>query len=121
MPWFVKLEEGVVDRSRFDNHLHAHLAWIQRLEQLGHRPSTGYWGERKGMNLAGAGGMLLFVARDRAEAEAIVLGDPLIQTGCVRWVLHEWRIVAGELRGDAPPTGPGAESTTGGATCGPEP
>jgi len=121
MPWFVKLEEGVVDRSRFDTHLHAHLAWIQRLEQLGHRPSTGYWGERKGMNRAGAGGMLLFVARDRAEAEAIVLGDPLIQTGCVRWVLHEWRIVAGELRGDPPPTGPATESTTGGATCGPEP
>jgi uncharacterized protein YciI len=109
MPWFVKLEEGVVDRGRFDAHLQAHLVWVRHLESRGHRPSTGYWGERKGMNGAGAGGMLLFLARDRAEAEAIVAGDPLIQMGCVRWVLHEWRIVAGELR---------AEPS---ATCGPGP
>ena len=29
------------------------------------------------------------------RAEAVVQGDPLIQHGCVRWTLHEWRLVFG--------------------------
>jgi uncharacterized protein YciI len=113
MPWFVKLEQGVVDRAGFDAHLPAHLAWVSQLERLGHQPSTGYWRESKGMNGGGAGGMLLFQAGDRAEAEAIVARDPLIQAGCVSWVLHEWKVVAGALRPEAPPPltcGPGPKS-----------
>ncbi len=98
MPWFVKLEEGVVERERFDAHLGAHLGWVAELERRGHRPSTGYWRERKGMTGAGAGGMLLFQAGDRDEAEALVRADPLVRAGCVRWTLHEWAVVAGELR-----------------------
>lgn len=93
----MKLEEGVVDKERFDAHLHDHLAWLAELQRRGHRPTTGYWGDRKGMNGAGAGGMLLFLARDRSEAEAIVQDDPLVRSGCVRWILHEWCVVAGEL------------------------
>ncbi|APD48483.1 hypothetical protein KQ302_09215 [Synechococcus sp. CS-602] len=103
MPWFVKLEEGVVDRARFDRFLPDHLTWVRELERLGHHPSTGYWRESLGRNGSGAGGMLLFQAHDFAEAEAIVRGDPLIASGCVSWILHEWRVVAGELgRGRTP-------------------
>lgn len=102
MPWFVKLEEGVVERARFDRFLPDHLAWVRELERRGHQPSTGYWRESIGRNGSGAGGMLLFQARDLAEAEAIVLSDPLIQSGCVSWIVHEWRVVAGELAGRRP-------------------
>ena len=95
MPWFVKQEEGTVDRRQFDKHLQAHLAWVQELQARGHCPSTGYWQECKGK--PGAGGMLLFQASCWEEAEAIVRSDPLIQTGAVRWILHEWHVVAGNL------------------------
>ena len=91
MPWFVKLEEGVVDKPRFDAVVPAHRRWLASLEAAGHRPSSGYWGDRVG--LEGAGGMMLFEAADWAEAEALVRGDPLIAEGCVRWSLHDWRLV----------------------------
>lgn len=93
MPWFVKLEEGIVEKAAFDAVVPAHLAWLRTLEAAGHQPSSGYWGDRKGQNGHGAGGMLLFQAASMAEAEALVQGDPLIQHGCVRWTLHEWRLV----------------------------
>ena len=93
MPWFVKLEEGLVDKARFDQVVPAHLAWLARLRQQGHRPSSGYWADRVGRTGDGAGGMLLFEAADWAEAEALVRSDPLIEQGCVSWTLHEWRPV----------------------------
>ncbi|MCP9885150.1 hypothetical protein KBY97_08430 [Synechococcus sp. ATX 2A4] len=95
MRWFVKLEEGTVGRHQFDQHLNAHLAWVEDLKARGHCPTTGYWHECKGQ--AGAGGMLLFKATGWEEAETIVRSDPLIQAGSVRWILHEWRVVAGSL------------------------
>ncbi len=95
MPWFVKLEEGIVDKASFDAVVPEHLAWLGTLEAAGHQPSSGYWADRKGQNGHGAGGMLLFQAASMAEAEALVHGDPLIQRGCVRWTLHEWRLVFG--------------------------
>jgi uncharacterized protein YciI len=94
MPWFVKLEEGCVDRARFDAVVPAHLAWLETLKRSRHRPSSGYWADRQG--LEGAGGMLLFEARDRCEAEALVRQDPLIREGCVHWTLHEWRLVVAD-------------------------
>ena len=48
---------------------------------------TGYWAER-------GGGMLVFEANSMAEAQAIVNQDPLVKNHCVKYVLHEWRIVA---------------------------
>jgi len=91
MPWFVKLEEGVVDKARFDAVVPQHLAWLAELERAGHRPSSGYWADRVGTD--GAGGMLLFEAADWAAAEALVRGDPLIAQQCVRWTLHAWQLV----------------------------
>ncbi|WP_255108444.1 YciI family protein [Synechococcus sp. RedBA-s] len=102
LPWFVKLEQGQVDRAHFDAHLRDHLDWVADLQRRGHQASSGYWRERKGMNGDGAGGMLLFQARDWQEAEAIVLSDPLVRSGCVSWVMHEWRVVAGVMQEVAP-------------------
>lgn len=94
-PWFVKLEEGVVEKAIFDAVVPEHLAWLRALEAAGHHPMSGYWGDRQGLNGQGAGGMLLFQASSLAEAEALVRQDPLIRQGCVRWTLHEWRLVFG--------------------------
>jgi uncharacterized protein YciI len=48
---------------------------------------TGYWAQR-------GGGMMLFEASSMDEAEAIVAGDPLVENGCVKYKLYEWKIVA---------------------------
>lgn len=86
MSWFVKIEEGIVDKSTFDKHVPAHKTYVQDLIVKGHEARTGYWAER-------GGGMLLFKADSMDEAKAIVAQDPLVKNNCVKYQLHEWRIV----------------------------
>jgi uncharacterized protein YciI len=90
MPWFVKIETGIVDKAAFDRHVPAHLAYVKDLNKNGHQAQSGYWAER-------GGGMLLFAAESIAVARAIVAADPLIVNGCVKYELHEWRLVAGNI------------------------
>jgi uncharacterized protein YciI len=86
MPWFVKIESGVVDKSTFDKHVPAHKAYVQGLISQGHQARSGYWAHR-------GGGMMLFESASMAEAQAIVQSDPLVQNGCVSYEIYEWRIV----------------------------
>jgi uncharacterized protein YciI len=87
MPWFVKIEEGIVDRTTFDRHVPAHKAYVRDLIAKGHRAQSGYWAKF-------GGGMMIFEAASLEEAQAIVDRDPLVANGCVKYILHEWRIVA---------------------------
>ncbi|MGC1307488.1 MAG: YciI family protein [Phormidesmis sp.] len=87
MVWFVKIERGIVDKSRFDQFVAAHVAYVNSLIKNGHQARSGYWAER-------GGGMLIFQADCLAEAKAIVEADPLIANNCVHYELHEWCIVA---------------------------
>lgn len=86
MPWFVKIESGIVDKATFDQHVPAHKAYVQSLIAKGHRARSGYWAQR-------GGGMLLFEAASLDEAQAIVKSDPLVKNGCVNYQVYEWRIV----------------------------
>jgi uncharacterized protein YciI len=86
MPWFAKIEEGIVDKAVFDQYVPAHKEFVQRLIAKGHHARTGYWGCR-------GGGMLLFQAASMDEAQAIVAQDPLVENGCVHYKLYEWCIV----------------------------
>ena len=86
MPWFVKIERGVVDKAIFDQHVPAHKVYVQELIAKGHQARTGYWADF-------GGGMLLFEAASMDEAQAIVAQDPLIANNCVTYVLHEWKII----------------------------
>ena len=86
MPIFVKIEEGIVDKATFDQYVPAHQEYVRQLIIKGHKARTGYWAEL-------GGGMLLFEASSLEEAKAIVAQDPLIQNNCVKYKLHEWRIV----------------------------
>lgn len=86
MPWFVKIEEGIVDKATFDRHVPAHKQYVQGLIAAGHQAKTGYWSGY-------GGGMLLFQASSMAEAAAIVNQDPLVVHQCVRYNLYEWKIV----------------------------
>ena len=86
MPWFVKIEEGKIDKSTFDQYIPAHKAYVQELIAQGHKAKTGYWAQL-------GGGMMVFEAASMDEAKAIVAGDPLVKNGCVNYQLYEWRIV----------------------------
>ncbi|MBW4618990.1 MAG: YciI family protein [Cyanosarcina radialis HA8281-LM2] len=86
MPWFVKIEEGIVDRTNFDRHVSAHKAYVRDLIDRGHRARSGYWAEF-------GGGMMIFEAASLTEAQEIIDRDPLIANGCVKYILREWRIV----------------------------
>ncbi|WP_414545227.1 YciI family protein [Nostoc sp. CCY0012] len=86
MPWFVKIEAGKVDKPIFDQYVPAHKAYVEDLIAKGYKARTGYWAEDRG-------GMLLFEAASRDEAEAIVALDPLVQNNCVSYQLYEWKIV----------------------------
>lgn len=86
MPWFVKIERGIVDKPRFDQFVPAHKHYVQRLIAQGHLATTGYWGDY-------GGGMLLFQADSLAAAQAIAAADPLVVNNCVAYEVHEWRIV----------------------------
>ncbi|PSF39455.1 hypothetical protein C7H19_01315 [Aphanothece hegewaldii CCALA 016] len=86
MPWFVKIEKGIVDKNTFDQYVQPHKAYVHELIAKGHQAKTGYWKEL-------GGGMLLFKAQSLEEAKNIVEQDPLIQNNCVKYELHEWQIV----------------------------
>ncbi|WP_013322856.1 YciI family protein [Gloeothece verrucosa] len=86
MPWFVKIERGIVEKKTFDQYVPAHKAYVKNLIDKGHKAKTGYWGEL-------GGGMLLFEANSLEEAQKIVKHDPLIENKCVEYEIHEWRIV----------------------------
>lgn len=86
MAWFVKIEKGIVNKKIFDQYIPAHRRYVRQLIQAGHQAKTGYWAEL-------GGGMLLFQANSREEAERIVSQDPLIQNNCVEYELHQWVLV----------------------------
>ncbi len=86
MPWFVKIEKGIVDKAIFDRYVPAHKAYVQGLIQQGHEAKTGYWKEK-------GGGMLLFTANSLEAAKMIVSQDPLVINHCVEYELHQWCIV----------------------------
>ena len=86
MPWFAKIETGIVEKSIFDRYVPAHKAYVRDLIEKGHQARSGYW-ERRG------GGMLLFQADSMEEAQAIVSRDPLVSNGCVEYELYRWCIV----------------------------
>ncbi|MDM9382896.1 YciI family protein [Chlorogloeopsis sp. ULAP01] len=86
MPTFVKIEEGKVDKSIFDQYIAAHKAYIKELIAKGHKAKSGYWSEL-------GGGMMIFEAASMDEAKAIVARDPLVKNDCVNYKLYEWKIV----------------------------
>jgi uncharacterized protein YciI len=90
MPWFVKIEQGIVDKATFDQHVPAHQQYVQHLNEQGFCAQTGYWQDNPG-------GMLIFSAPNWATAQEIVNQDPLVMHQCVRYELHQWIPVQGEL------------------------
>lgn len=86
MPWFVKIEQGIVEKSIFDQYVPAHRAYVRDLIAKGHKAKTGYWARR-------GGGMLLFEAESMDQAREIVSQDPLVVNGCVSYEIYQWCVV----------------------------
>lgn len=62
----------------------AHTAYLDDLKLAGKLEMTGPFADK-------TGGAYLLLARDRAEAEALVAADPLTVSGFSRMTLHEWQ------------------------------
>ncbi|BAQ60209.1 hypothetical protein GM3708_615 [Geminocystis sp. NIES-3708] len=86
MLWFVKIEKGIVSKENFDQYVDDHIAYVKQLITNGHEAKTGYWAEL-------GGGMMIFKANSRDEAESIIRNDPLVKNNCVEYELHQWQIV----------------------------
>ncbi|MDB9512398.1 YciI family protein [Kamptonema animale CS-326] len=86
MPWFVKIEKGIVEKSIFDQYVPAHRAYVRELIAKGYKAKTGYWYRR-------GGGMLLFEAQSMEDAIAIAAKDPLVVNGCVTYEVYQWCVV----------------------------
>jgi uncharacterized protein YciI len=89
MPWFVKIEEGIVDKATFDQYVPAHKSFVKDLICQGRHARTGYWAQK-------GGGMLMFEAQSMDEAQQIIARDPLVIHQCVNYRLYEWHVVVGE-------------------------
>lgn len=87
MPWFAKIETGIVEKAIFDQYVPAHIQYVKDLITKGHQARSGYWARR-------GGGMLIFEAADLEEAQALVAEDPLVKNGCVSYELYQWCLVA---------------------------
>ena len=95
MPWFIKHETITVPPQQMAPHLDAHRAWVHQLRQRGVRISSGYLVDGEGR--PGGGGLLLLEAADHASAESLLLQDPMVSSGLVRWTLHRWVAAVGDL------------------------
>jgi hypothetical protein len=51
MPWFVKIERGIVEKATFDQYVPAHMDYVKDLIAKGHQAQTGYWAERGRRNV----------------------------------------------------------------------
>ena len=95
MPWFIKRETIRGEANGVRTQLEAHRAWVMDLRARGVRISSGYLVDGEGK--PGGGGLLLLEATDHASAEALILEDPMVSSGCVDWSLHRWVSAVGEL------------------------
>ena len=95
MPWFVKQETFLRPYAAMKLHLQAHRAWVEQLRGAGVVLSSGYLVDGAGQ--PGGGGLLLVQAGSYAEAETLVLQDPMVCSGGVDWRLQEWRPSVGDL------------------------
>ncbi len=63
MPWFVKIEKGIVNKAIFDQFVPQHKEYVKQLIEKGYQAKTGYWHEL-------GGGMLLFHAEKLKEMKS---------------------------------------------------
>jgi uncharacterized protein YciI len=96
VPWFIKRETFLRPYAELRPHLEAHRAWVQELREQGVKISSGYLVDGEGR--PGGGGVLLLEAEDFADAERLILQDPMVRSGLVEWTLHQWISAVGDLK-----------------------
>lgn len=93
--WFVKTEQFCKPFPQVKPHLEAHRAWVAVLREEGYCITSGYRVDSEGK--PGGGGLMFLAAKTYAEAEALVLLDPLVANGCVDWKLNGWMPEVGDI------------------------
>ena len=95
MLWFIKTERFLRPYSQMKSHLDAHRRWVEQRRAEGVVLSSGYLVDGEGQ--PGGGGLLLLLAADYREAEALIKQDPMLISGGVEWTLQQWRPAVGDL------------------------
>lgn len=89
MNYYVYLLTIVVERSVYEPHLPAHMAYLHELNARGTLLLSGPFVDRRG-------GMVLIRAESEAAARAIAAADPLVVAGVDTFELRQWRITGGD-------------------------
>ncbi|KAL3794947.1 hypothetical protein HJC23_004324 [Cyclotella cryptica] len=96
MKWFVKTETFSKPYPEVKRHLEAHREWVRLLRQNKTiEIASGYRVDEN--DKPGGGGLMIFAAENYAEAEKIVLTDPLVSNDCVHWQLNRWIPETGDI------------------------
>lgn len=94
--WFCKTEQFKRPYPEVKPYLDEHKRWVQLLRRQGHCITSGYRVDSEGK--PGGGGLMLFAAKNYAEALLLVQQDPLVKNDCVDWVLNGWIGQVGDLQ-----------------------
>ena len=92
MPIFVKTE--VIKKEFIDNKIlkkkiiDKHILWIKQLKEAGLKIKSGFLVDE--IKKPGAGGLLIYEAKNYKDALRIIQDDPLIKNKIVEWQLNEW-------------------------------
>ncbi|KAL7530531.1 hypothetical protein ACHAXR_003542 [Thalassiosira sp. AJA248-18] len=98
MHWFVKTEQFCKPFPEVKPHLEAHRSWVRSLRDDDTEQTIIVSGYRVDENdRPGGGGLMIFAAKDYAEALALVQNDPLIVNECVDWQLNKWIAETGDI------------------------
>ncbi|WP_047981797.1 YciI family protein [Ornithinibacillus contaminans] len=73
------------DQEKSTRYRAEHLAYLEEKQQEGHIFAKGRFTD-------GAGGLVIYKAVSLAEAEAMAVKDPYIETGARGYEIHEWEM-----------------------------
>tara|TARA_Y100001968_G_C19019908_1_gene554644 strand:- start:274 stop:582 length:309 start_codon:yes stop_codon:yes gene_type:complete len=98
MTWFIKTERFTKESMKSSPEkrneiIKMHKEWVKNINNSGVKICSGYLVDNLGK--PGGGGLLLFEAKSWDEAKTIILSDPMIEFGLVKWKLEEWKSVFG--------------------------
>ncbi|WP_166242619.1 YciI family protein [Paenibacillus turpanensis] len=80
----------MLDEEKSRVHRPEHLAYLDRMREEGRIFANGRFAD-------GWGGMVIYIAENVDEAEALAKNDPFVLHGARRCEIHEWELVKGRL------------------------
>jgi uncharacterized protein YciI len=94
--YFIVFTEPLKDRAAIQEHLNIHLDYQRELEKKGVIVAAGPLSDETGTEWTGKG-MIIYRARDIAEAKRIADGDPMHRDGVRKYRIIPWLMNEGSF------------------------